>query len=90
MVKRVQMEMATNIRRGRDRARRQEPVRDRVKGNKGILFQDQDLPRLNLHIFLHNVFLTFDYKFDEKFHQQSFLYLSLPSRAVHLRLKFPV
>ena len=56
MVKRVQMEMATNIRRGRDRARRQEPVRDRVKENEGILFQDQDLPRLKLHIFLHKCF----------------------------------
>ena len=76
MVKRVQMEMATNIRRGRDRARRQERVKDRVRENEGILFQDQDLQRLKLHIFLHNilyqVFLTFDYNFDEK--QRSFLY----------------
>ena len=51
MVKRVQMEMATNIRRGRDRARRQERVKDRVRENEGILFQDQDLPRLKLHVF---------------------------------------
>lgn len=45
MVKRVIMETAKNIRRDRDRARRQESVRDRVKENEGILFQDQDLPR---------------------------------------------
>ena len=51
MVKSVQMEMATNIRRGRDRARRQERVKDRVRENEGILFQDQDLPRLKLHVF---------------------------------------
>ena len=54
MVKRVLMETATNIRRGRDRARLQESVRDRVKENQGIQFQDQDLPRLR--------FLTLKFK----------------------------